>query len=303
MRKAAVLLILSLAFTGWALAQNPPAQQTQSQPQAQTPAADQQNSPQAQPPVQTTAPDQLPPDQQNPQQAQPAQPMPQADQPAQTAPLGTRPDQNAGGGEIASGTQIKASLDDALSTKTAHEGQQFTATVVDPVRSADGNIAIPVGSKIVGQVTEAEEGKTLPQLRGKARLNMRFTEVQLVNGATMPLAATLVSVNSTTKGTKTSTNNEGEVTSGNSGTRIAKDVGIGAGIGTVAGLIFGSALKGLAIGAIAGGGYVLATGGKQVELPAQTGMVLKVDQNTSVPAGPSTSLPQSSQPPPLQPHH
>ena len=60
--------------------------------------------------------------------------------------------------------------------------------------------------------------------------------------------------------------------------------------------MYDSALKGLAIGAIAGGGYVLATGSKEVELPAQTGLVLKVNQNTSVPASPSTSMPQSSQP-------
>jgi hypothetical protein len=89
-------------------------------------------------------------------------------------------------------------------------------------------------------------------------------------------------VNST-KG-KTSAGSEGEVQSGNTGKRTAKDVGIGAGVGTVAGLIFGSALKGLAIGALAGGGYVLATNGKDVELPAQTGMVLRLDHNLSVPA-------------------
>ena len=91
-----------------------------------------------------------------------------------------------------------------------------------------------------------------------------------------------------TKGGSTKASSEGQVTSGTSGKQVAKDVGIGAGIGTVAGLIFGSALKGLAIGAIAGGGYVLATKGKDVELPAQTGLILKVDQNMSVPASPGT---------------
>src|SRR5947207_3100290 len=179
MRKAAVLLILCLAVGSWAVAQNPPAQQTPSQqnPQPAT-APDQQSSPQSQPSAQpstqpATAPDQFPPDQNStaPQAQPPAQPLPNADQPSQTAPLRARPAESGNGGEIASGAEIKASLDDALSTNTAHEGQQFTATVVEPVRSADGNTAIPAGSKIVGEVTEAEEGKTLPQLRGKARLN------------------------------------------------------------------------------------------------------------------------------------
>jgi hypothetical protein len=85
-------------------------------------------------------------------------------------------------------------------------------------------------------------------------------------------------VNSTNgKGTKRA-DEEGQVESGTQGKDVAKDVGIGAGIGTVAGLIFGGPLKGLAVGALAGGGYVLATKGKDVELPAQTGLVIRLDQ-------------------------
>jgi hypothetical protein len=52
--------------------------------------------------------------------------------------------------------------------------------------------------------------------------------------------------------------------------------------GGVAGA-FGPPLKGLAVGNLAGGGYVLATSGKQVELPAQCGLRLRIDRNTLVP--------------------
>src|SRR5205814_162831 len=77
---------------------------------------------------------------------------------------------------------------------------------------------------------------------------------------------------------------EGEVSGGISGKQTAKDVGIAAGAGTVLGLLFGHAIRGLAIGAAAGGGYVLATQGKDVELPAQTGLKLRLDSNLAVPA-------------------
>src|SRR5205085_5304603 len=115
----------------------------------------------------------------------------------------------------------------------------------------------------------------------KAKLNMHFRQIQLPNGNVVPLTATLVSVNST-KNTGQNTSSEGEVNGGTTAGKAAKDVGIGAAVGTVAGLIFGSALKGLAIGAIAGGGYVLATGGKKVELPQSTGLVLRVDHSVQV---------------------
>ena len=184
--------------------------------------------------------------------------------------------------ELPSGTQIEASLDQALSTKSAQVGDNFSATVTQPVRSSSGAVLIPAGSKINGKVSESEQGKTLPAIRGRGRLNVRFVDITFPEHVSAPLLATLVSVHP--KGGNGKTGSEGEITSGTSGKDTAKDVGIGAGVGTLAGLIFGSALKGLAIGAIAGGGYVLATNGKDVELPAQTELTVRLDQNLIVPA-------------------
>jgi hypothetical protein len=182
--------------------------------------------------------------------------------------------------EVPAGIEIHMALDDELSSKTSRPGDSFTATVTDPVRANDGAVAIPAGTKVRGQVTEAEQGKTLPTVRGRGKLNLRFIDLTMPNGTSVPLEATLASVNNT------STGEEGEIKSSTKGSTAAKDVGIGAGLGTVAGLIFGGALKGLLIGAIAGGGYVLATKGKDVELPAKTGLTLKLDRSLTVPVGP-----------------
>jgi hypothetical protein len=218
---------------------------------------------------------------------------PQQSEPA----LGAR-NTSTGPNTIMAGTEIKAALDDALTTKTAHTGQEFTATVINPVQDSSGANAIPTGSKIVGNVTTADEGgRIIPAIQGKAKLALRFREVQLPNGTTFPITASLVSVNSTNKNASTKTNDEGEITSGRTGKRTATDIGIGAGIGTVAGLIFGSALKGLAIGALAGGGYVLATGGREVELPAQTGLMIRLDQNATVSPQNAPTAPNAPTPP------
>src|SRR5579884_2673252 len=184
--------------------------------------------------------------------------------------------------QVPSGTQITATLDQALSTKNSQVGDSFTATVSQPVRGSGGVVLIPAGSKINGKVSESEQGKTLPAIRGRGHLNVRFIDITFPEHVSSPLTATLVSVHP--KGGNGKAGQEGEVTSGTSGKNTAKDVGIGAGVGTLAGLVFGSALKGLAIGAIAGGGYVLATDGKDVELPAQTEMTVRLDQNLTVPA-------------------
>ena len=193
-----------------------------------------------------------------------------------------------GQGQVAAGTEIHAALDTPLSTKTSKPGDRFTATVAQPVRGNNGSEIVPVGSHIEGEVSEAEQGKAVAVLRGKGKLNLRFRDVVLPNGESLPLTATLVSVHSTNGKDSKNADQEGQVESSTRGRDVAKDVGIGAGIGTVAGLLFGGPLKGLAIGAMAGGGYVLATKGKDVNLPAETGMVLKLDQPL-VASGPNSS--------------
>lgn len=216
----------------------------------------------------------------------------QAQPPQQTSPTnnpsgqwGQRPNPAASPGtvQIPAGVIIRATLDTPLSTKTSQVGDRFTATVAEPVLDNSGQVAVPVGTKINGQVSQSEQGKTVAVLRGKGRLDLRFIDMTLPSGQSTPLTATLKQVANTSGSTQTA-DSEGGVQSSTSGKTAAKGVGIGAGLGTVAGLIFGSALKGLVIGAIAGGGYVLATKGKDVELPANTGLVLSLDQPLSVPA-------------------
>ncbi len=262
MRKASLLFVLLLAFAIFSIAQTSTAPANQ----GSAPTSSNPNSPAS-------------PDLSNPQSTMPPDKNQNGTTSSNTNSSNTG--QSAAGREIAAGTEIRAMLDTPLSTKTSKVGDTFTATVTEPVHSSDGQVAVPAGAKIQGEVTEADPGKAIAALRGKGKLNMHFRDIQLPDGNTIPLSATLISVNST-KGKKSSTNSEGEVQSGNTGTHTAKDVGIGAGIGTVAGLIFGGALKGLAIGAIAGGGYVLATNGKEVELPAQTGLRLRVDHNLAL---------------------
>ena len=184
------------------------------------------------------------------------------------------------GNELPSGTEIYLSLDSALSTKTSQPGDHFSASVSQPVRDLNDQIVIPTGSHVNGQVTESEEGKNLPSVRGRGKLNMRFESITLPNGASIPISATLLSVNQS--GGNGSVNPEGEVQSETKASTAAKGVGVGAGIGTIAGLILGGPWKGLAIGAIAGGGYILATKGKDVELPQNTGLKIRLDQPVSV---------------------
>jgi hypothetical protein len=211
--------------------------------------------------------------------------------------LQQRPQQTIykGGMLVPAGTEVHATLDAPLSSKTSKAGDQFTASITQPVMSQNGTVAIPAGAKIRGEVSNVEQGKVLASVRGKARLDLRFNEITLPNGSNLPITATLLGVGGKAG---TNANEEGGVTDKTQGKEVAKDVGIGAGLGTVAGLIFGSALKGLAIGAIAGGGYVLATQGRDVQIPADSEMNIRLDHQVSVPK--SSSMPAQTQTIPRQ---
>jgi hypothetical protein len=172
---------------------------------------------------------------------------------------------------LLAGADVRATLDTPLSTKTAKGGDRFTATVSSPVKDSTGNVGIPIGAKLNGQVSEDSDGKVATAIKDMGHLNLRFTDIQLPNGTDIPINATLLSVHNS-KGGRLITTDTGR-------TPAIQPMGA---TGGVAGA-FGPPLKGLAVGNLAGGGYVLATNGRQVSLPAQCGLRLRIDRNTLVP--------------------
>ena len=175
--------------------------------------------------------------------------------------------------EVGAGTEIHAALDTPLSSKTSKPGDRFTATISDPVRASNDAIVIPAGARVEGEVAESEDEKTLAALKDKPKLSLRFRDVVLPSGQTLPLTATLVSVHDTGGKNSKKIITEGQIESDRNG----KDSNA-IGASTSPARNFGGPIKGLAIGALSGGGYVVAANGKDVHLPAQAGMLIRVDQ-------------------------
>ena len=265
-RNAATLILLVLVAVATVFAQNPAGTSNNpgSTPQTQNPAVPNTNN----------------------GAASPARTSP-ADVPQGTTGQAAAPAQNPPGpntaviDEVGAGTEIHAALDTPLSSKTSKPGDRFTATVSDPVRASNGAIVIPEGARVEGEVAESEDEKTLTALKDKPKLSLRLRDVVLPTGQTLPLTATLVSVHQVGGKNSQKGITERQIESGRNG----KDSNA---IATAPARSFGGPIKGLAIGALSGGGYVVTTNGKDVHLPAQAGMLIRVDQplswnGTSVP--------------------
>jgi hypothetical protein len=168
---------------------------------------------------------------------------------------------------VPEGKNISITLDQPISSKTSMPGQSFTATVRFDVQTrAHPAPIIPAGSLLSGTIVEAQKAS---QFKGQAKLVVKFNELRLPSGKSIPVTASLVT--------------EGEDTT----KRTAGGIAGGAAAGAILGKIIGKDTKGAAIGAVAGAaigtGVVVGLDNKDVELPAGTDLVVNVDTELQVP--------------------
>jgi type IV secretion system protein VirB10 len=175
---------------------------------------------------------------------------------------------------VAEGTKIRFTINQSLSTKTAREGDEFSGVVSRSVRQGD-TVVIPEGSVIRGRVSHVQRPG---RVKGRGELGLRFDELELPNGQTYDLSASLTSLD---EGEKETVDEEGQVKSEGTKKRDAATIGAGAGIGAIIGAIAGGG-KGAAIGAgggaAAGTGLVLLTRGKDVELKRGSELAIQLDR-------------------------
>jgi hypothetical protein len=86
---------------------------------------------------------------------------------------------------VPSGTHLTVELERTLSSNGSRPGESFRARVLSPVTER-GLVVIPSGAEVVGVVTTA-----MPpgRIGGRARLGVRFTELLLPSGASVPIRA------------------------------------------------------------------------------------------------------------------
>jgi hypothetical protein len=154
---------------------------------------------------------------------------------------------------VPAGTIVSVRLGEALGSKISQSGQDFTATLADPI-VVETKEVIPAGADAHGTVVTAE---SLGRFKGAARLQIALTSIKDYKVQT-------ASVNRSAKG---------------KGKRTAVMIGGGAGAGALIGALAGGG-KGAAIGAAVGAGAGTAgtyfTGNKDIVLPAETVVSFKL---------------------------
>lgn len=157
----------------------------------------------------------------------------------------------SGGGEIARGTEITIRMIDSIDSERAKEGDQFHASLEDPI-TVGGEVIVPKGADaVVRLVAEKESGK----FTGKTELTVELVSLT-IKGKPVAMNTTSVSQASKSRGSRTA--------------KQAAAVGaVGAIIGAIAGGGKGAAI-GAGAGAAAGAGAQIFMKGQRVLIPTET---------------------------------
>lgn len=165
---------------------------------------------------------------------------------------------------VPAGTRILVRMVDGVDSSKQKVGYRFTANLETNLQVNDTVVA-PAGTKVYGRLANA---KSAGNMSGGAELTLELTDI-VIHGTAYPLLTSTYEVRSQGQGSKT-----------------AKRVVGGAGLGALIGGIAGGG-KGAAIGAGAGAatGTVVsaATKGKQVSVPSESLLEFRLQHPVTLP--------------------
>ncbi len=147
---------------------------------------------------------------------------------------------------------------------------------------------LPAGTRVNGVITTINKARRFSLFRGEAYLNLSFRSVE-VDSRLIPVQMSLLMIEKPSKEGDGRRRKDVKITEGQvveekhdiKGDVIAGTIGTGG--GTLVGTVFSHALRGFGIGLAGSAIYVVARKGKEVDMPAKTGMLVRMDSTITVP--------------------
>ena len=176
------------------------------------------------------------------------------------------------------GTNLEIVTNTTISSMTARLGDTFTATIEEPL-IVDGQMVIPAGSEMIGQVTYIEQAGRIGK---NATMDVRFTSVRLPNGEKVPINAKIITTDysGVLRGGKNS--NIVLKATGTTAATTATGAVAGTALGGIIGGVGSAAVFGTAVGGLVGIGYSIYRKGKNIVLPSGTRLGVTLEQPLTV---------------------
>jgi hypothetical protein len=200
--------------------------------------------------------------------------------------------------QVIQGTEIHLTLLTPISSAHSREGDPFIAVLAQPV-AFDSRIVLPAGTRVNGVIGTIQKPKAFSLFRGQAYMNLSFKTIE-VDSRLIPVQMSILAIgrpriDSYSQPRKDMKITEGEVVGENHDYKgDVVGMAVGGGGGSLVGLVFGNLARGLGVGFAAGAVYVVARKGKEIDLPADSGILARMDSTINVPFVAASNVPSGS---------
>lgn len=191
--------------------------------------------------------------------------------------------------QLLQGSEIRLTLQSGLTTEVAHSGDPFTAVVSEPVY-VNHQLVLPAGTKIKGLVGAVITPRHFALFRGQAAMNLAFHSIE-IDQREVPVEMSILAIQSPYKRDDGYSKKRGDLKLQEGQVVQEKPdvkgdvlvMALGTTGGSVVGAVFSHVMRGFAIGMIGSAAYVVARKGKEVELPVDTQMLVRLDNTLTLP--------------------
>lgn len=181
---------------------------------------------------------------------------------------------------IPGGTRIIVRILDPLSTEFNSQGDGFISELAED-HELSGGVVIREGTRVYGTISRL---KRAGRIRGRAEMELQFNRIEISRGYSLSLNAKMVGLIQNPM--RRIESEDGTITQ-NSGVkgdlgRIGASTGIGALIGVITGGVSGAG-RGAVVGAAGGLVGTVITGGEDISLLSETGVIIRLVDDLNVP--------------------
>ncbi len=190
--------------------------------------------------------------------------------------------------QVVPGTQVRIHIISNIGTAISRDGDPFVAIVSEPV-FVGNTLLIPAGTRVNGVVGTVERARRFSIFRGQAYMDLTFRSME-IDSRLIPVQMSIIAVEQPSsdrdgRRRKDVQIDEGQIIEQKHDYRGDVMGGsIGSGGGALAGLIFSNVARGFGFGLAGSAAYIVARKGKEVDLPSQTGMLVRIDNSVAIPA-------------------
>jgi hypothetical protein len=189
--------------------------------------------------------------------------------------------------QVIQGTQVHLTLLSGISSAVSKDGDPFVAIVAEPVYLGT-QLLLPAGTRVNGIIGTVERARHFSLFRGQAYMNLTFRSIE-VDSRLIPVQMSIITIEqprgqSEGRRRKDVKVEEGQVVQEKhdvKGDIVGATIGTGG--GTLIGAVFSHVVRGFGFGLAGSAVYIVARKGKDLDLPAQTGLLIRMDNTVTVP--------------------